>query len=323
MIEIYDIKTICNCQSRILWIGEDTEGNIAAIGKYICYFNINNQIVTKRQPIKGEPVPLLISGELAYIRFNKHQYQLYLNNKQLTLPLTKDDEIYTAIFNTEQQMLYILSKMQIISINTTNLLINKLANQYILETGEPQYEQISTKENLLVAYRYGITIWQESKQIATYNSNPYNHVVILSDNDIAAIDDTNSLIHIYNLSTEKRLQHTCPNNIYYSYLIGKDLVIVWKEEEDIYGEVINLISGNNTHKVLLSNHPTTFEPIDQNLLAIGLLNGNILIWEIYTGKTKIITIPNPYKITELYWSSNNHLLLIGCGDGQVKTCTLQ
>ncbi|MEW6735509.1 MAG: hypothetical protein AB1489_29730, partial [Acidobacteriota bacterium] len=242
--------------------------------------------------------------------------------RSLTLPFNEKEEIYSSVFNQTTNKLYILTTFKLIVIDVDSLcfeIIRELPSQ----EDYPQYETLFVKENLVIVYRYGIIGWYNNENFELTN-NLYSHISLFANNDIVAIDQCNKLIHIFRLGYGIIAENYSPSSIYYIGRVKNDVVIIWDENGKLWGGRVSSNSGKIETLICFDNYRgDVFVPINQTgQLAIGLLDGNLLIWQVGNNSYQHIEVPDSYRIVELFWPEKENKLIIGCRDGDIKICHL-
>src|SRR5437870_1351901 len=92
-----DPTRICDCRSRVLWLGEDEAANVVAVGSEVCVIGAGGHRVTSHRKT-GKSLKVFLRGCLLTVHSRGGQSFLHLpEDRAVALPF-QDCECYDSVY---------------------------------------------------------------------------------------------------------------------------------------------------------------------------------------------------------------------------------
>ena len=316
--------TICqqlsvgDCDSRVIWIVEDELGNVAAVGALLCILPVDSQ-AWKTGHCCHIPVPALVSSELITVHRDSRGTVFNLPREREAISPVPTD-VYDSVYVQEHRRLYVLGADALLAVEEPTAQVRVLAEGLQTHEDEPRYAGLRTDGDLIVAYRYGLSLWKSTGERVLADDQPYSHAALSPTQQIMALDDCR-VIHEIDIDRGIVSRMKAPEECAYFFgFVGGKLVVVWGRAED--GIVWIIRDGQVRTLCLVSAAAYGMEAYCQipelDALAIGTAGGELIIVDVKQEETiERIAIEGEERVVELHWSARSKRLFVGTRHGAV------
>lgn len=308
---------ICNCDDRVLWLGEDEAGTILALSGDHAFVLKRGSNLAIPLPFKGEPIRAFTQGTLLTIERTQKTVYLNLPEKRHAILPVSIEGIFDSVFIPEIDTIFILSTTALIRVElngNARVLVDNVVSKM-------QLEKIAASKDAVAACRYGLTICSYNNQATLFNALPYSILGFVTDQRLAVADDAGN-IDIYDVTTGiKSHLVSLGGQVYYLGGPAGSPAAVYKRDGTMYCQVYKGSSPQLFEIGQVSCE--AFAVIDSmNYVVMGTIDGVLIICDIATGMVERIPLENRPRIVEMLWSETSNRLFLGTRHGSVFACTL-
>lgn len=303
---------IGDCGSRVLWMGEDAYGNVAAVGSSTCIFARNDTSATMTRS-EGQPIAIKNGWMLTLLATEFGSALCYRGEQVFALPITTDD-ILDTLYSEADETLFVLTSTGVFCANTLDG-----GTRTIDRWNEPDdcLERLSLFGNFLFAYRYGLRLYDFRKAEKLYESldNPYSHVCHLGGSKIVAGDVNGNIDLIEVQSASSRPIARFSEAIRYVGCIQNNPVVVHQSGGTAFCEYFS--SGSHRSIPIGQLNCDVFAAVRDTYLAVGSIQGDIVICNLENGDVEKVSLEPAARIVEMLWCEKRSQLFVGTRSGEI------
>jgi hypothetical protein len=312
---VTELDLNCDCGSRVIWIGEDENGVVAGVGKDLCLLSPPS-LACRRSSFSGEFLGALVSSQLVTAHRDSRGLSISLRGTRTVALRVPSFELYDSVFVPSTGELYMLTTDSLRRLSTTNGEIGLLLGGLSEDDGHGRYERLSAGPQGVIAYRYGLSVCTSAGEAVLQSQLPYSHATFKSERSLVALHERYA-IHEFDLRKgligETRAP---PGDVSFLGVVDGTTVVVWRKDESSF---VWLIRGEEVNEVSLgSSGLECFCAVEErNLLAIGTIQGQLLMLDLRSGRFSTCGTAASERIVELYWSERLELLFGGTRHGRL------
>jgi len=194
--------------------------------------------------------------------------------------------------------------------------VTLLAEGFREYKAQGRYENILACEDIVVAYRYGLSIWKGERLLLEYRDRAYSFAAILPDMGVVAVEEE-GVVDVYDSAYRKVQESKAPSGSFrYVGTVANTIVMVWSSGRELLGAVLQQRDRDDVR--LGAFDSSSFLPIPEaGALVMGGPLGSVVVWEVTSHRCVRIPIPVRHSIVGLHWSAQSRTLYAGAKNGKV------
>jgi hypothetical protein len=306
---------ICDCQSRVLWLGEDDSANVAAVGSSLCVIQ-QTAGIKRLCKYDGEPIAF-VNGNLLTIHQGVHGIVLRLSEeKMINLPISQCT-IYDSIYDSASESILLLTPESLLNVNLAARSV-EIMDKW--EASDFQFERVTASNTFAAAYRYGLRIYDyiKNKQLYVSHERLYSLASLGAETQIVAADEGGN-VDLIEFETEHEHTHIYLNGlVLFVGWIDRHPVAVYRKDSTTHCCVVQDNSPVST--TIGSFDCETFAVVQDRHLAIGTMQGTVFFWDAANGALQYIALEGTPRIVAMLWSKKRNELFLGTRSGEVYVC---
>ena len=318
-------REICDCGGKVFWIGEDEHGNVAAVGQDLCVIS-GEALAHRRLSYSGQALDAFIDGELLTISTEGAPYTLHLGKRPVAELPGSTLGIYDTCYLPAERRLYLINGGSLVRVDLRTGSASIVAHgMFDEDSTHPRYERIASADGRVVLYQYGMRIWEDESGAPLFGDDwLYSPLTISRGGLILAAEVDSDRVCVIDRSMKVVSEaHVPGEQVKFLAFAGEVPVVTWGQAfKDTGAGVLE----DGVLKKWVSLDGITVECTcvieEMSLVALGTLDGQIILWDIARGSLRRVPVPDSPRILELHWSSRLRTLFAGARHGEVYGLTL-
>ncbi|QDT86442.1 hypothetical protein [Gimesia chilikensis] len=305
-----------DCESRVLWLKEDESANVVVVGASSLIIHANGRIEDIRTN-DGTPVAF-VNGTIYMLQQGPSGIVLKISkDKEISLPISESELYDSAIVPTSGKV-YLLSSDALLQVNLNTGQVRILGKW---DARNSNYESMIVNEFYVVAYRYGFSIYEHltSRQIYASQKRYYSFANFLSGTELVVSDDKGNIESIELESGVQKELAILDGRVRYIGSIKNNPLVVYKKDKVIFCGIVRNQTLIQTS--IGAFNCEAFEVINDRYLAMGTMQGVVLIWDSVTREINQIQFNCSPRIVAMLWSEKREELFVGTRSGKVYVCS--
>jgi hypothetical protein len=303
---------VCDCGSRVFWLGEDDLGRVAALGSALCVIDQTGTVHSV--PYVG--VPIAFIGGLCSL-LPDEQPPLLLLGDSTRIPLPSCSRVlYDAYVARSSSALYFLTKEELFMVFLPSGRITTVVADLMEAEEHGRYEALAGTADIVVAYRYGAALVRDGRVVSRHDERPYSDVAFLPDGRLLAVHER-EVVHTFDITGKLIDEYAAPPGIiYFAGSVCGAVTLIWQDS----GVVMcwTLVRNSWRSESLVIHDVECVEAIpDHRSLAICTVNGTVLFWDVDNQVGHLTSLPVEDAIYKAFWSSRVNKLFLGTRGGLV------
>jgi hypothetical protein len=303
---------VCDCRTRVLRLYEDGAANVAALGSSLCVIPRVGGV--KYPPMRdGDPVAF-VNGELITVQNGPSGVTLRLSAEMvIDLPIS-ECAVFDSSHDLENESVFVLTTKALLEINLAGSSAAVLGEW---EESEGKFEKVVASKSFAAAYRYGLMVY-ERRAVAPLDllqDRPYSAASFVSETRLVAADTLGNvdLIDLRGSCEPKTLQLN-GDIVFLGEIDGRPIAVY---EQDSIRYCRTLWGDPCISTPIGSFGCEAFEVVQDRYLAIGTIEGAVLLWDATSGQLQRVSLEEPQRIVEMLWSRARSELFLGTRGGEV------
>jgi hypothetical protein len=301
---------LCDCNSRVLWIGEDENGRLAVVSSLLVILDDSNS-PPRTESYSGEPTAF-VSGQLVTLLKTDKRVKVVNPFGPTIFGDIETGGILDSKYLGDRGELLVLTNRELVKISLFQGLI-QVSVPDLGDGNQPKFECLAATDDCAVLYRYGLGVYASGQFIEIEQCKETSYVALLPNKQIAATSDNGEFLwHLGFDALVKKKSPLPTGSSEFLGLVNDSLVFVWSDNGTLYGK----LPFRSEIQSIGEFEPEPFLGIHElDILAIGTIEGVLILWDLKKSKCRYAKIPGERRIVCLYWWKAAQQLVIGTRDG--------
>lgn len=300
-----------DCGSRVLWLAEDEGARVVGIGRSAVIIP-HGQTDGSSFSYDGEATQAFVSGHIVTIQ--QHGDKIWLNLPDgWSVPIPSRD-VFASHHMPGSGSLLLLTTQALLRVDMMSHRIDSI------DDNSQAFERVAANHGCIVAFRYGMRLYKSDGGTIFFDDRTYSQVAVFPDHVLAA-DPVGNVARIdVALGSEEPIGNVS-GNVDFIYEANGHPLVVYSD-----GEGTKFVAFR-PHRLAVAvsgrfnGESCAFIP-SRNCIAVGTVEGVVLLWDTVTDEVFEATIEGKPRIVSMLWSECRQELFLGTRSGEVLVCTL-